>query len=188
MTTMTQTPAFPVQVADLIFALSEKIDKITRRAAGLFFLGMLVTMMLQVIARYVFASPPFWTEELARWLMVWGGLLGASCAFHTHADPAMVHPPATVVWRIKAQAVARFIASWLFFAPVLWFTYPFFIRQIARTSEGLEISTAWMAAALPVSLVLILFHGLAGLGALVSPRVLARETHYAAQFSSQTKE
>lgn len=176
------------RLADRVYAVSEALNWLARRAAGLFFLGMLATMMLQVVARYAFAAPPFWTEELARWLMVWGGLLGASCAFHTHADPAMVHPPAGVAWRLKLQAVSRFIASWLFFLPVLWFTYPFFLRQIGRTSEGLEVSTAWMAAALPVALILILFHGVAGLGALVSPRVLARETDYATQFSSTTTE
>ncbi|WP_370208977.1 TRAP transporter small permease [Pararhodobacter marinus] len=188
MTNVFSSDSVLVRIADRVYALSEAINWIARRAAGLFFLGMLATMMLQVIARYAFDSPPFWTEELARWLMVWGGLLGASCAFHTHADPAMVNPPANVVWRLKAQAFSRFVGSWLFFLPVLWFTYPFFIRQIGRTSEGLEVSTAWMAAALPVALILILFHGLAGLGALVSPRVLARETAYATQFSSHATE
>ena len=177
-----------IRIANLTYATSQRLNFFATRIAALCFGAMLCVMMLQVVARYAFASPPFWTEELARWLMVWGGLLGASCAFHTHADPAMVHPPAGVVWRLKLQAVSRFIASWLFFLPVLWFTYPFFLRQIGRTSEGLEVSTAWMAAALPVALILILFHGVAGLGALVSPRVLARETDYATQFSSTTTE
>ncbi|GHG97212.1 TRAP transporter small permease [Pseudodonghicola xiamenensis] len=168
-----------IRLADLTYALSQRVNRIAIRVAALCFLAMLCVMMLQVVARYAFASPPFWTEELARWLMVWGGLLGASAAFHTHADPAMVHPPSHVIWRQKVQVVARFLASWTFFAPVLWFTWPYIERQIGRTSEGLEVSTAWMAFALPVALILILFHGLAGLGALISPRVLEEEIAYA---------
>ena len=168
-----------IRLADHVHALSRRMNFVATRVAALCFGAMLCVMMLQVVARYAFASPPFWTEELARWLMVWGGLLGASAAFHTHADPAMVHPPSHVVWRQKLQVVARFVAAWTFFAPVLWYSWPYVLRQLGRTSEGLEISTAWMAAALPVAIVLILLHGLAGLGALISPDVLARETAYA---------
>ncbi len=170
-----------IALADMLYLLSERLNLVARRVAGVCILGMLIVMMLQVVARYAFASPPFWTEELARWLMVWGGLLGASCAFHTHADPAMVHPPADSAFRQKAQVVARFVASWVFFVPMLWYAWPYVERQIGRTSEGLEVSTAWMAAALPVAIILILFHGLAGLGALIAPKVLAKEAAYAKQ-------
>ena len=31
---------------------------------------------IQVVARYVFSEPPGWTEEGARYAMVWSGLLG----------------------------------------------------------------------------------------------------------------
>ncbi len=168
-----------IRLANLTYALSQQLNRVALRLAALCFGAMLCVMMLQVVARYAFASPPFWTEELARWLMVWGGLLGASAAFHSHADPAMVHPPSHVIWRQKVQVVARFIGAWTFFAPVLWFTWPYLERQVGRTSEGLEVSTAWMASALPVALILILFHGLAGLGALISPKVLDQETAFA---------
>lgn len=163
-------------LAEGFYAFSSTLDRLARRLAGACILGMLSVMMLQVAARYVFASPPFWTEELARWLMVWGGLLGATCAFRLHADPAMVTPPADVVWRQKAQAVARFVAAWLFFAPVLWYCIPYLERQLGRTSDGLQVSTAWMAMALPVTCLLMLIHGLAGLGVLVSKNVLEKES------------
>jgi TRAP-type transport system small permease protein len=177
-----------IRLSEALYALSAKLNFLALRLAAFCFFGMLLTMMLQVVARYAFASPPFWTEELARWLMVWGGLLGASCAFHAHADPAMVNPPAEVIWRQKVQVVARLVASWAFFVPVLWYSFPFVLRQLGRTSEGLEISTAWMASALPVTIVLILLHGLAGLGALVSPRVLAREIAFADQYETNHSE
>ena len=177
-----------IRIANLTYATSQRLNFFATRIAALCFGAMLCVMMLQVVARYAFASPPFWTEELARWLMVWGGLLGASAAFHTHADPAMVHPPSHVIWRQKVQVVARFLASWTFFAPVLWFTWPYLERQIGRTSEGLEISTALMASALPVALVLILFHGLAGLGALISPKVLEEEIAFAKSTESNMLE
>lgn len=166
---------------DRLYALSILLNKVALKLAALCLFVMLLVMMLQVLARYAFDSPPFWTEELARWLMVWGGLLGASCAFHSHADPAMVHPPANSIVRQKIQVVARFIASWGFFAPVLWYSIPYLERQLNRTSEGLHISTAWMSIALPIAIVLILLHGLAGLGALVSASIYHREVSFANQ-------
>lgn len=177
-----------IRAADSLYALSERLNFLATRVAGLCFLVMLGVMMLQVVARYAFATPPFWTEELARWLMVWGGLLGASAAFHTHADPAMVHPPAASVGRQKLQVVARFVAAWVFFLPVLYYSWPFVLRQLGRTSDGLEVSTAWMSAALPVAIVLILLHALAGLGALVSPRVLSKEIAFAEEAEANMTE
>lgn len=165
-----------IAAIEAFYAFSGLLNRIATRLAAFCILGMLMVMMLQVIARYLFTSPPFWTEELARWLMVWGGLLGASAAFRYHADPAMLRAPSHSVHRQKAQAVSRFVAAWVFFVPVLWFCWPFLERQIGRTSEGLGISTAWMVTALPVAACLILLHGLAGLGALFSTRVLSAET------------
>lgn len=168
-----------IAVIDSFYALSGLLNRIATRIAAFCILGMLAVMMLQVVARYVFVSPPFWTEELARWLMVWGGLLGASSAFRYHADPALMQAPSSSIPRQKAQAAARFIASWVFFVPVLWYCRPFVERQMERTSEGLGVSTAWMVTALPVAILLILIHGLAGLGALVSKRVLSAEIAHA---------
>jgi TRAP-type C4-dicarboxylate transport system permease small subunit len=53
--------------------------------------SVLITLMValvaavswQVISRYVFASPSSWTEEVARFLMIWVGLLGAAYAFRS---------------------------------------------------------------------------------------------------------
>jgi TRAP-type C4-dicarboxylate transport system permease small subunit len=45
--------------------------------------AMVFSVSWQVVSRYVFASPSSWTEELARFLLIWIGVLGASYAFRT---------------------------------------------------------------------------------------------------------
>lgn len=40
--------------------------------------AMATVVMLQVLTRYVLKIPFFWTEELARYLMIWAGVLGAA--------------------------------------------------------------------------------------------------------------
>jgi TRAP-type C4-dicarboxylate transport system permease small subunit len=106
--------------------------------------------------------------------MVWGGLLGASVAFYTRADPAVIEPSKHSRPRQRLQIVSRFIAAWGFFLPVLYYAWPFVLCQIDRPSEGLGVSTAWMASALPVAAFIICLHALAGQGTLFSPTLFDR--------------
>ncbi len=49
-------------------------------------MGVLVAdVVWQVITRYVMKNPSSWTEELATFLMIWAGLLGASVALNRGA-------------------------------------------------------------------------------------------------------
>lgn len=42
----------------------------------------LVTIVFsQVLFRYIFRAPPFWTEEAARYLFIWASYIGAAYAF-----------------------------------------------------------------------------------------------------------
>jgi TRAP-type C4-dicarboxylate transport system permease small subunit len=163
------------RIFEALYALTRAVNACAGVFAVACFGGMLVVVLLQVVARYVFAAPPFWTEELARWLMVWGGMMGATVAFHTHTDPSLVTPRPDSQARTAIRAVTRAVAAWGFFLPVLLYSYPFVMRQMGRTSEGLGISTAFMSMALPVACVIICLHAVAGLGLLVSAKVRARE-------------
>lgn len=59
------------------------LDAILRNALVLLMAALVVSVSWQVISRYVFSSPSSWTEEVARFLMIWVGLLGAAYAFRT---------------------------------------------------------------------------------------------------------
>jgi TRAP-type C4-dicarboxylate transport system permease small subunit len=51
------------------------VRKLITLLAGL----MTVTVGLQVICRYILRNPLLWTEELARYLLIWMVFIGASC-------------------------------------------------------------------------------------------------------------
>ena len=124
------------------------------------FAVMLATVTLQVVARYLFASPPFWTEELARWAMVWGGLLGITVAFHESADPKLYQPPLARSAVRAIQGAARLVGAWVFMGTVFYFSIPFIHRQSQQLSEGLGISPMWVSLAVPVAATLVCFHAL----------------------------
>jgi TRAP-type C4-dicarboxylate transport system permease small subunit len=52
-------------------SLLRSIRKATESAIVLLFAALVIVVFFQVVARYVFNSPPAWSEELARFLQVW---------------------------------------------------------------------------------------------------------------------
>lgn len=59
------------------------LDVVLKNALIVLMVAMVASVSWQVISRYVFSSPSSWTEEIARFLMIWIGLLGAAYAFRT---------------------------------------------------------------------------------------------------------
>lgn len=141
-------------------AVSDAVNRVVVAASVGCFAVMLATVTLQVVARYLFASPPFWTEELARWAMVWGGLLGITVAFHESADPKLYQPPLARPVMRAIQGAARLIGAGVFMGTVIAFSLPFIQRQSQQVSEGLGISPVWMSLAVPVAAILVCFHAL----------------------------
>ena len=133
-------------------------------AATGFFAALLVLVMFQVVTRYLLHNAPVWTEELARYCMVWGGFLGATVAFKEGSDPCLVPPPTqgNRVWVYAAQLL-RAMATVVFLGPILYHSDKFLLRTWQRTTEALGIPTAFVTVAVPLAVAIIFFHLLAQL-------------------------
>jgi TRAP-type C4-dicarboxylate transport system permease small subunit len=59
------------------------LDALLKNVLIVLMVALVASVSWQVISRYVFSSPSSWTEEVARFLMIWVGLLGAAYAFRT---------------------------------------------------------------------------------------------------------
>ena len=140
------------------------LDKFCRTASIGFLSLMLLLVLFQVLARYIFQSVPVWTEEAARYCMIWGGLFGATVAFRADKDPRLIQPPTTgsKAWVISATGF-RTIAAVVFLGPVLYHSDRFLARGWHRLSEGLEIPMAYLTVAVPLTVVIIFVHLIAQL-------------------------
>lgn len=141
---------------------SHYLDVGCQWAATGFFAALLVLVMFQVVTRYLLHNAPVWTEELARYCMVWGGFLGATVAFKEGSDPCLVPPPTqgNRVWIYAAQLL-RAMATVVFLGPILYHSDKFLLRTWGRTTEALGIPTAFVAVAVPIAVAVIFFHMLA---------------------------
>ena len=155
---------------DWLARLSNAVDRVCRVGAALGLVLMVLLIAIQVVARYVFSEPPGWTEEGARYAMVWSGLLGATVAFKAGGDPVLLRLKslegnALVAW-LKAATVLLFLGPILYFCvfgPGQDLARGFLARSASRNSEAIGLSMVWFSAALPVTIVAILVHVAAGL-------------------------
>lgn len=160
--------------------LSARLDRVAMVLAVAALGIMLGAALWQTVARYMFNSPPIWTEELARRAMVWAGMLGASCAFRAGANPVLF--PAMLTIRGGAGAVLSLMRAAgvvVFVGPVLWFSVfapgmnvarGFLGRSLERQAEMLGVPMIWFTAAVPVALAIILIHMLAVLASELAGR------------------
>lgn len=123
---------------------------------------MITSTLIQVVMRYGLNAPPAWTEELARYGMVWAGLLGAVVAFYHREDPTLVKGWSDRAgWRGRCAAVCRAVATTVFLGPVVWYSLfgagmnpqrGFIARSAGRQAEMLDIPMAWVAMIVPLTL------------------------------------
>ena len=148
----------------IIIRISSALNRFCLSAAAAFFAAMLVLVLFQVVARYIFQAVPPWTAEAARYCMVWGGMLGATVAFKGDQDPRLFQMPHSgrTIWVVGANWF-RALAIVIFLGPVLYFSDHFLIRTWYRTTEALGISTMWVSLAVPVAVAVIFCHLLAKL-------------------------
>jgi TRAP-type C4-dicarboxylate transport system permease small subunit len=77
-----------------------------RTATALLLVTMFVVIVWEVVARYVLASPAFWTEEFARYTMFYMVLVGSSVASRQQVHPALrlitgrFGPRLSFLWRL----------------------------------------------------------------------------------------
>ena len=148
----------------IIVHISCALDRLCQFSAAAFFAAMLVLVVFQVVARYIFQAVPPWTAEAARYCMVWGGLLGATVAFRADQDPRLIQPPHSGrrAWAVSALWL-RALAVAIFLGPVLYYSHGFLVRTWHRTTAALGISTMWVSLAVPFAVIVIFFHLLAKL-------------------------
>ena len=164
----------------MIINLSDGLHKAVRHIAVLAVCLMFFTVMIQIVARYVFSAPPVWTEDVARYAMVWTGLLGATLSFKTRADAVLmesVFPPRPHLLGHLAEAIQS-AAVLTFVLPVVYFCFMglkggfakgYLARQSGLTADTLGIPMVWISVSVPLSMIIILLH-LAARWAGDSPR------------------
>ncbi|MEQ8413790.1 MAG: TRAP transporter small permease [Imperialibacter sp.] len=143
-------------------ALRQKIDKITEAGLVILMALLVLDVLWQVASRYILRSPSSFTDELARYLLIWVALIGAAYATGKNMHLAIDILPGKLEGA-KAVLLHRFIYFLiLIFAALVMVVggirlvyISFALGQLAAT---LQVSLAYVYISLPVSGLLICFY------------------------------
>lgn len=142
-------------------ALARSVDACLRALLVVLVIALVSSVAWQVLSRYLLEDPSPWTEELARFLLIWIGMLGASYAFHQKAHlglellPAKLEGAVATILRYFTLAVVALFAGTVLIAggsnlvSLTW--------ELRQYSAVLGMPIAWVYSVIPLSGTLIVF-------------------------------
>lgn len=143
-------------------SLAKLVDKALRTLLVVLVIALVASVAWQVLSRYLLSDPSPWTEELARFLLIWIGMLGASYAFSQRAHlglellPSKLEGTSAAALRyftlavITLFAVAVLIAGGSNLVSLTW--------ELRQYSPVLGMPIAWVYSVIPLTGVLIVFY------------------------------
>ena len=140
----------------------KRIDKLLELALIILMGANVINVLWQVFTRFILRDPSSFTEELARYLLIWVGLLGASYAAGKKMHLAIDVVLQTIknkkkIWAEMCVQISLFLFS--FFVMVVGglrlVTITLTLNQI---SAALRIKLGYVYLVLPLSGILIMFY------------------------------
>jgi TRAP-type C4-dicarboxylate transport system permease small subunit len=139
--------------------ISDIVNRIAEIAIVVIISLMAVAVFAEVIFRYVLPLPLFWTEEFARYCLVWSSLLGAGVALKRGEHIAVTFFtdkfPKTIQMKVSLL-VQIFIA--VFLGVILWGGFCLVIITRHQLSPAMRIPMSWPYMAVPIGSLIMLFH------------------------------
>lgn len=145
----------------------KKLDRVLGHALVLIMAVMVVNVLWQVFSRYVLGTPSSFTDELARFLMIWIGVLGAAYVAgkngHVAIDVLARRARGNHQKRIK-QLVQIAISLFCLFAMVvggLRLVYVTYLLEQYSPALGLPLALVYVV--IPISGLLIIYYKISDL-------------------------
>jgi TRAP-type C4-dicarboxylate transport system permease small subunit len=147
----------------LLIAVDRRIVQVEIVVATGLVLTIVMTVLAQVVMRYVFTRPNPWTEELSRFAFIWLSLIGSSLATKHRAHfmfESSVNLLAPAIRRFVARVTLVLVSAMLLGI----FSVGVQLAQQVRfeRSPALDLPMVWVYSALPISTGLMLLHIVAG--------------------------
>ncbi len=139
----------------LATALDAAIRAVLRPVVFAAMAALVAVITLQIVTR-VFFTATGWTEEVARFLLVWLTFLGATLALAEGRHIAVT----VLVDRLpapprRALVVAGHLAAAAFLAALAWIAWRYTSMQGTQVSAALRVPMIWVYAVIPATCALM---------------------------------
>jgi TRAP-type C4-dicarboxylate transport system permease small subunit len=120
---------------------------------------MALVVVIQVVSRYLLNHSLFWSEELARYILVWLTFLGASAAYYRKAHPGIDLLSSRMGPRLcRLNGIIVHLISLCFFLVMIYYGVGFSLFVRTQTSPALSLPMWMIFAIIPVSGLLLSCH------------------------------
>lgn len=142
--------------------IREKIDKVLEYAVIIFLSVLVIDVLWQVISRYLLSSPSSFTDELAGFLLIWVGMLGAAYVHgkqeHLAIDLLLQRssPERQRILIILINVLIFLFALMVLVVGGLWLAVTRF--QLAVASSALRLPLGYVYLVLPISGLLMTYY------------------------------
>ncbi len=144
--------------------LRQSIDKVIGNFLVLLMIIMTLDVLWGVFTRYIMGSQASWSEELARFLLIWIGILGAGFAAgqRVHLAIDLLSPQLSPGGqRSLSTFINLLIIAFALFVMVIGGGRLIYISQIlGQLSPALQLPMAVVYAVIPISGILVVYYKL----------------------------
>ena len=154
----------------MLDSIQKALNKTLRIAVGCIMLTLLITVVWQVFSRYVLGDPSSFTDELARFLLIWVALLGAAyvTGLRLHLAIDLIPEHRKTIW------LTRFIYLMIMtFATLVLVvggsTLVGLTLRLEQQSAALQVPLGYVYVILPVSGAVIVLYTLIAMSKPIQP-------------------
>lgn len=157
---------------------SRRLNWTIERACALLVALMILDVWLGIISRYAVDLQITWTEELARYLMIWGSLLAVSCGVYYREHVGLILLLEKIPEKIRLWVrLLLDLMGLVFFLVLLWYGINLTSDGASQYATIFNMTMTLPFAAVPVS---------AGLAALQMLLVILRDISRVAHLEDTT--
>lgn len=140
-------------------AVLKQLDRILSVVLIILMAAIVIDVSWQVLSRFIIGKPSSVTEEIARFLLVWIGLLGSAWAFRTHSHLGLdiFTNKLSIDKKLRADVLSQ-ILSFIFAAWVMVYGGAQLVLlqlELGQTSAALQVKMGYIYSVLPLAGLLI---------------------------------
>jgi TRAP-type C4-dicarboxylate transport system permease small subunit len=142
--------------------LSELVERVSCGVMVACLAVMVGVVFVQVVWRYAFAASIFWSEELTRYLMIWGTMLAAGVCLRRGAHMAIrfLHDLLPPAWRRRTSLLVYALIL-IFLGTVTYYGLIMVVKMWYQRSTTLFLPMGLVYIAIPLGCLLMIIHTLA---------------------------
>lgn len=142
--------------------MREKLDRILEWILIVLMSGMTLDVLWGVFTRYIVGSQAPWSEELARYLLIWIGILGAAWASGKHLHLAIDLFPESLspVRRRNLMIIINVLVIFFVTAAMIigGIRLVYVVTYLGQESAALKLPLGAVYTVMPLSGVIIVYH------------------------------